>query len=91
MIEAGTTGETEANHFTVDWDGPDDPNNPKKSDLATDYDVRLKSPPHSWTFRKKWVVTVLGIRLHFPEPRLICHDCPSYAQHRSGVSHNKPR
>lgn len=33
MIEAGT-GENEANHFTVDWDGPDDFNNPKKSDLS---------------------------------------------------------
>lgn len=33
MIEAGTTGENEANRFTVDWDGPDDPNDPKKSGL----------------------------------------------------------
>ena len=46
MIEAGITGENEANHFTVDWDGPDDPNNPKKSGLpGTDCDLRLKSPP----------------------------------------------
>ena len=45
MIEAGTTGENEANHFTVDWDGPDDPSDPKKSSLPTDYDLRLKSPP----------------------------------------------
>ena len=46
MIEAGTTGENElANDFTVDWDGPDDPSDPKKSSLPTDYDLRLKSPP----------------------------------------------
>ena len=29
MIEAGDRNE--GNHFTVDWEGPDDPNNPKKS------------------------------------------------------------
>ena len=46
MIEAGTPRENEANHhFTVDWDGPDDSNNPKKSDLPTDHVPRLKSPP----------------------------------------------
>jgi len=31
MIEAG--GENEGNHFTVEWEGPDDPGNPKKSGL----------------------------------------------------------
>jgi len=34
MIEADD--ENEGNHFTVEWDGPDDPNNPKKSDLPMD-------------------------------------------------------
>lgn len=31
MIEAGPANvENETNDFTVDWDGPNDPNNPKK-------------------------------------------------------------
>ena len=32
MIEASAAGENEMNRFTVDWDGPDDPDDPKKSD-----------------------------------------------------------
>ena len=44
MIEAGTARENEGNHFTVDWDGPGDPSDPKKSDFPTEYDARLKSP-----------------------------------------------
>ena len=40
MIEAGAANENEMNHFTVDWDGPDDPNNPKKLDLSTNYTTR---------------------------------------------------
>jgi len=33
----------------------------------------------------------VGICLHFPEPRIICHDCSSHAQYRSRISYNKPR
>lgn len=43
MIEAGVANENEGNHFTIDWDGPDDPNNPRKSDPPAEYGVRLKS------------------------------------------------
>ena len=32
-----------------------------------------------------------GICLHFPEPRLIFHDCPSHARYCSRISYNKPR
>ena len=42
MIEARTANEGDGNHFTVDWDGPDDPSNPKKSDLPA-----RPSSPHS--------------------------------------------
>lgn len=30
IIEAGPANDEETNNFTVDWDGPDDPSNPKK-------------------------------------------------------------
>lgn len=68
MIEAGTTNKNEANHFTVDWDGPDDSNNPRKSDFPTVHDPRLKYSPCSWSFRKKWVVTALASAYTFLSP-----------------------
>ena len=44
MIEAITAGENERNRFTVDWDGPDDPDNPKKSDPPQNMIRNSKSP-----------------------------------------------
>ena len=69
MIEAlGTASKNEGNHFTVDWDGPDDPNNPKKLGPPTEGDTRLKIPLYSWTFRKKWAVTALTSAYTFLSP-----------------------
>jgi len=45
MIEAGTAiSGNEGSDFTIDWDGPDDPHDPKKWDLPTEHvhDMRLK-------------------------------------------------
>ena len=72
MIEAGAVNKREGNQFTVDWDGPDDPNNPKKSVCpGTDpYDAPHETEiyPGSWTFRKKWVVTALASAYTFLSP-----------------------
>ena len=71
MIEAGTVDEHETNNFTVDWDGPEDPNNPKKLDPVTVsliYWREAKIRFCSWSFRKKWVVTVLASAYTFLSP-----------------------
>ena len=93
MIEAGN--ENEGNHFAVDWEGPDDPNNPKKSGLPmgshralyvklTSFSLQLDVPQEMGRDR-------IGIRLHFPEPRLIRHDRTSRTRNRSRVSYNELR
>ena len=93
MIEAGN--ENEGNHFTVDWEGPDDPNNPKKSGppmgLHRVLHAKLTNFPLQLDIPQEMGRDGLGIRLHFPQPRLIRHDCPSRTRDRSGVSHNKLR
>ena len=68
MIEAANADET--NHFTVDWDGPDDPNNPKKSDSRISLGLNSKdsTPFHSWSFRKKWAATALASAYTFLSP-----------------------
>jgi hypothetical protein len=40
MAEASASEED----VVVDWDGPDDPNDPKKSDLPATHDTGLKYP-----------------------------------------------
>ena len=93
MIEAGN--ENEGNHFTVDWEGPDDPNNPKKSGLPIGLHctlhVKLTDLPLQLDIPQEMGRDGLGIRLHFPEPRLVRHDCASRTQDRGGVSYNKFR
>lgn len=78
MIETGNVSGNEPSHFTVDWDGPDDPGNPKKSGLPTEYDARLNHPLQL-DVPQKMGRDCAGIRLHFPEPRLIRHDRTSRA------------
>lgn len=41
MIEAGPPNANETNYYTVDWDGPGDPKNPKKlAGLSTNCPVQ---------------------------------------------------
>ena len=42
IAEASAAREDEGDCVIVGWDGPDDPNDPKKSDLPTTHDTRLK-------------------------------------------------
>jgi len=93
MIEAGD--ENEGNNFTVDWEGPDDPSDPKKSGLPMRLHrapgVKLTNHPLQLDIPQEMGRDRLGIRLHFPEPRLIRHDRTSRTRDRSGVSYSKLR
>lgn len=71
MIEAGTVKEHETNNAIVDWDGSEDPNNPKKLDpiIVSPISWReAKTRFCSWSFRKKWVVTVIASAYTFLSP-----------------------
>ncbi|TFY74084.1 hypothetical protein EWM64_g9928 [Hericium alpestre] len=52
--------EDEDNVYLVDWDGPDDPANPKKH--ADEF------PSRSWSFRKKWAATAIVSAFTFISP-----------------------
>ena len=64
MIEAANADET--NHFTVDWDGPDDPNNPKKSDSQISLGLKRLNTFSQLVVPQKMGSDSLGIGLHFP-------------------------
>lgn len=71
MTEAGTVDEHETNNFTVDWEGPEDPKNPKKLDLVIVSPIswrEAKARFCSWSFRKKWVATVIASAYTFLSP-----------------------
>jgi len=93
MIEAGN--ENEGNNFAVDWEGPDDPNNPKKSRLPVGshraLHAKLINPSLQLDVPQEMGRDGLSIRLYVLEPRLIRHDCASSTRNRSRVSYNKLR
>ena len=64
IAESSASREDEANRVVVDWDGPDDPNDPKKSDFPATHDTGLKYPTTVGNSTKN------GSRLRWPLPTL---------------------
>ena len=59
------------NVLTVDWDGPDDPENPRKyapTSLFLSELVSLRSDVHSWSPRRKWGILFIVSLFTFISP-----------------------
>ena len=59
------------NVLIVDWDGPDDPENPRKyvsTSLPLSELVSLLSHVHSWSLRRKWGIIVIVSLFTFISP-----------------------
>lgn len=64
IVEASASSEDERNRVVVGWDGPDDPNDPKKSDFPATHDTGLNHPTTAGNSTKN------GSRLRWHPPTL---------------------
>lgn len=62
--------ENEADAIIVDWDGPNDPQNPKKyvQNIPFSNIVSQFSPNSSWSFGRKWAATAIVSAFTFISP-----------------------
>lgn len=72
---SGNGREEEEDVIIVDWDGPDDPCNPRKcvlkfcpSFVALSNKLFPCVPPHSWSYKKKWAATAIVSAFTFMSP-----------------------